>query len=311
ASALSLAGKLAAKVARPAGSRVVGANDRINFGLIGVGAMGFGHVKQLVRRSKENGDVQVVAVSDIYTRRKKRAQEHAGLADKDVHHDFRDLVARSDVDAVLIATPDHWHARQALDALRARKDVYLQKPMTYTIEEAREVAAAVRQTGRVLQVGSQHSSDLRYHRAREVIEKGWIGSPLWAQGTFSRNSIYGEWNYTIDDDGNEETIDWKAFLGPAPRRPFSQDRYFRWRKYWDYSGGIATDLLYHKLAPLLVAVTGPGGAPFPTRVTAHGGIYVHKDREVPDSYATTVEYENFDGHQAGRGFLPAGQADGL
>jgi len=278
-----------ARAARTARPRVVGANDRVQFGVIGVGGMGFGHVRQLVGRAKEKSDVQVVAASDIYTRRKKRAQEHAGLADKDVHHDYRELLARSDVDAVVIATPDHWHARQTLDALQAGKDVYLQKPMTYTIEEARDIAAAVERAGRVLQVGSQHVSDLRYHRAREVIEKGWIGAPLWVQGTYSRNSVHGEWNYRIEEDGNEQGIDWKAFLGPAPRRPFSQDRYFRWRKYWDYSGGIATDLLYHKLAPFLLAL----GPQFPVRITAQGGIYVHKDREVPDTYSTTIEYENF------------------
>ncbi len=287
-SVATLAQRLAAKAERAVASRVIGANDRVNFGIIGVGGMGFGHVRQLVSRGKEKADVQVVAVSDIYTRRKKRAQDHAGLAEKDIHHDYRDLLARGDVDAVLIATPDHWHARHALDALHAGKDVYLQKPMTYTIEEARDVAAAAERTGRILQVGSQHTSDLRYHRAREVIEKGWIGAPLWAQGTYSRNSVYGEWNYKIDDEGTEQNIDWKAFLGSAPKRPFSQDRYFRWRKYWDYSGGIATDLLYHKLAPLMLAL----GPQFPVRVTANGGIYVHKDREVPDTYTTTVEYES-------------------
>ncbi len=288
-STLSLAERLAAKAARPAHSRVIGANGRVNFGIVGAGGMGFGHVRQLVKRGQEQGDAQIVAVSDIYTRRKKRAQDYAKLAEKDIHHDYRDLLARSDVDAVLIATPDHWHARMALDALHAGKDVYLQKPMTYTIDEAREVAAVVARTQRVLQVGSQYTSDLRYHRAKEVIAKGWIGAPLWAQGTYTRNSIYGEWNYHIDDEGTEENIDWKAFLGSASKRPFSQDRYFRWRKYWDYSGGIATDLFYHKLSPLLLAL----GPQFPVRVTANGGIYVQKDREVPDTYATTVEYEDF------------------
>jgi predicted dehydrogenase len=99
--------------------------------------------------------------------------------------------------------------------------------------------------------------------------------------------MFGEWNYKIDDEGTPENIDWKLFLGPAPKRDFSADRYFRWRKYWDYSGGIATDLFYHRLAPLEYAI----GADFPLRVTANGGIYVHKDREVPDTYSTNVEYE--------------------
>ncbi len=288
-SALSLAQRLSARAARPAGSRVLGANDRVNVGVIGAGIMGDGHVRQITTRSQEKGDSRLVAVSEIYTERKKRAQKNGRLAEKDIHHDYRDLLARSDVDAVIIATPDHWHARHALDALHAGKDVYLQKPMTYTIEEAREVAQAVERTGRILQVGSQYTSDRRYHRAKEIIEKGWIGAPLWVQGAYSRNSLYGEWNYRIDDEGTEQNIDWKAFLGSAPKRSFSPDRYFRWRKYWDYSGGIATDLLYHKLAPLLLAI----GPQFPVRVTAQGGIYAHKDREVPDTYSTTVEYEGF------------------
>ncbi|MCP5111115.1 MAG: Gfo/Idh/MocA family oxidoreductase, partial [bacterium] len=188
-----------------------------------------------------------------------------------------------------ISTPDHWHARMTLDALTAGKDVYLEKPMSYTIDEAKAIAREVERSGRVLQVGSQHLSDLRYHRAREVIERGWIGTPLWAQASSSRNSVFGEWNYRIDDEGTPENIDWQAFLGPAPGRRFSAERYFRWRKYWDYSGGIATDLLYHRLGPMLLAL----GSQFPVRVSGHGGIYVHQDREVPDTYATTIEYRDF------------------
>jgi predicted dehydrogenase len=111
---------------------------------------------------------------------------------------------------------------------------------------------------------------------------------LWAQATYSRNSIWGEWNYEIDPGVTAEDVDWKNFLGSAPKRPFDPDRYFRWRKYWDYSGGIATDLFYHYLSPLRQIM----GIEFPTRVTGSGGIYVHKDREVPDTYATTIEYAN-------------------
>ena len=271
-----------------AAGRVIGANDRINLGFIGVGGRGRGHLRELYRRSQERADVQVVAVCDIYTARKERARETAKLESKDVHHEYRDLLARSDVDAVVISTPDHWHAPQALDALDFGKDVYLEKPVTYTLHEAHEVAARVKTHSRILQVGSQHLSDKRYHHAREAIEKGWIGQPLWTQSTYSRNSLHGEWNYRIDDEGTAENIDWTVFLGPAPKRPFSADRYFRWRKYWDYSGGIATDLFYHRLAPLEFAI----GPSFPVRVTANGGIYVHRDREVPDTYATNIEYES-------------------
>ena len=266
-------------------SRVLGANDRINVGIIGVGGMGFGHVKMLKPRT----DIRITAISDIYTSRKQRARDFLGLADKDIHHEYKDLLARSDVDAVFVVTPDHWHYRMAMDALDAGKDVYVQKPMAHRIEEAKSMAERVKKTGRVLQVGSQYASEPQYRRARELVAQGAIGKPLWAQGTYCRNTFHGEWNYQIDAEGTEDNIDWKRFLGSAPKRPFSQDRYFRWRKYWDYSGGIATDLLYHRLVPFLVTL----GPQFPVRVSANGGIYVHKDREVPDTISTTIEYPDF------------------
>ncbi len=270
-------------------SRVPGANDRINVGMIGVGGMGTGHLRSFVKQSEETKDIQVVAVCDVYTKRKERARDIARLTDKDVHHDYRELLARNDVDGVVIATPDHWHAQMAIDAMAAGKDVYLQKPMTLTIPEARRIAEAAARYKRILQVGSQHLSDPRHHKARELIQQGEIGELLWAQCTYSRNSKRGEWNYRVEPEGTPQTIDWPRWLGPAPKRPFSAERYFRWRKYWDYSGGIATDLFYHRLGPVVFAM----GAQFPTRVTGSGGIYVQKDREVPDTYATVIEYPNF------------------
>lgn len=293
AAANAAAAKATGKSMRPSvtarsASRVLGANDRINIGSIGVGGMGTGHLRDFVRQSAEQKDIQVVAVCDVYKARRERARKIAGLEEKDVFLDYRELLARGDVDAAVIATPDHWHGQMALDALTAGKDVYLQKPMTYTIEEARHVAEATARLGRVLQVGSQGLSSPAIHKTRELIEQGEIGELLWAQGTASRNSTRGEWNYRIEPEGTPETIDWKRWLGGAPKRPFSAERYFRWRKYWDYSGGIATDLFYHTLGPLVFAM----GLKFPVAVSASGGIYVQKDREVPDTYATLIEYPN-------------------
>jgi predicted dehydrogenase len=242
-----------------------------------------------MKQADDEKDIQISAVCDVYTRRKNRARDIAKLADKDVHHDYRDLLARSDVDCVLIATPDHWHGQMAIDALAAGKDVYLEKPMTHTLEEARAIVAAVKQYGRVLQVGNQGLSSPATHKLKEIIDSGEIGPLLCAQATSARNSLLGEWNYRVESEGTPENIDWTRWLGPAPKRPFSPDRFFRFRKYWDYSGGIATDLFFHSLGPILY----PMGAQFPTRVTAGGGIYVHKDREVPDTYTTTIEYPNF------------------
>jgi predicted dehydrogenase len=270
--------------------RVIGANDRINVGFVGCGGrMGY-HIRTIVARAKEKGDVQPIAVNDIYDKRKQRAREAAGVDEKSVYHDYRELCARSDIDVVVIASPDHWHHLHAMAALKAGKDVYLEKPMTYTIEEAKEIADAVRTSKRVLQVGSQYTSMEHFHKAKQAISDGLIGQVVWASGGFGRNvNKRGEWNYTIDEDANEKNIDWKAFLGPAPKRPFDAARYFRWRKYWDYSGGIATDLFYHTISPLLLSI----GPQFPERVASSGGIFIQKDREVPDTFFMNVDYPNF------------------
>jgi predicted dehydrogenase len=287
-STAAVIGGVAPLMGKPA-SRVLGANDRIRLGVIGVGGNGTGMMRLFHGQSEERNDVQVVALCDVYSRYRERARRISGLEEKNVYLDYRELLARNDVDGVSISTPDHWHALMALDAMAAGKDVYLQKPMTLTIKEAKKVAEAAAQQKRILQVGSQYLSDPRHHKARELIAGGEIGKLLWAQGTYSRNTKVGEWNYYVDEEASHETIDWRRWLGPAPRRPFSPERFFRWRKYWDYSGGIATDLFYHMLGPLMYAM----GAEFPTRVTGSGGIYVQKDREVPDTYATVIEYPDF------------------
>ncbi|MDR3702661.1 MAG: Gfo/Idh/MocA family oxidoreductase [Candidatus Sulfopaludibacter sp.] len=297
AAVLSAAAPLLAKgdktikpgVSARSASRVVGANDRIHVGMIGVGGMGTVHLQAFMKQTDEEKDIQIVAVSDVYTKRKQRARDIAKLTDQDVHHDYRDLLARSDVDAVLIAAPDHWHGQMALDALAAGKDVYLEKPMTHTLEEARALVDAVKKYNRILQVGNQGLSAPGTHKSKELIDAGEIGPILCAQATSARNSLLGEWNYRVDPEGTPQNIDWNRWLGSAPKRPFNADRYFRFRKYWDYSGGIATDLFFHALGPILY----PMGAQFPTRVSASGGIYVHKDREVPDTYSTVIEYPNF------------------
>jgi len=285
--AAALAGASAMQAAKQ--GRVVGANDRINLGMIGVGTRGFGHVKSLKRLADAGGQFQIVAVSDVYKLRRDRARDYLKLAAKDITIEYHDILARPDIDAVFIATPDHWHFRMAMDALAAGKDIYLEKPMTYTVAEAKELSEQVKKSGRVMQIGSQYASEPIYHKARELMKENIIGKPLLVQGTYSRSSHQGEWDYHVDDEGTPETIDWKRFLGNAPKRPFSPDRFFRWRKYWDYSGGISTDLLYHRLTPFMFVL----GPQFPTRVSANGGIYVHKDREVPDTISTCVEYQDF------------------
>ncbi len=148
----------------PAKGRIIGANDRINVGFVGCGGRMRTHIDHIVRRSKEKGDVQAVAVNDIWEKRKQLARERAGVDEKAVYHDYRELCARQDVDVVVISSPDHWHFDHAMTALKNGKDVYLEKPMTYTVKEASEIADAVKAGGRVLQVGSQ------YLLARSLLE---------------------------------------------------------------------------------------------------------------------------------------------
>ena len=267
--------------------RVLGANDRINVGFVGCGGRMNAHIRRVMERNKERGDVQAVAVNDIWDKRKQRAREATGVDERAVYHDYREVCARPDVDVIVIASPDHWHHAQTMEALRNGKDVYLEKPMTYTVDEAKEIADAVTPAGRIVQVGSQYTSMDHFWKAKKAIQDGLLGEVVWASGGFGRNrNQRGEWNYAIDPDATEKTLDWKAFLGPAPKRAFEPERYFRWRRYWDYSGGIATDLFYHTVSPLLLSI----GGDFPLRVTSSGGIYLQKDREVPDTFFMNVDY---------------------
>jgi predicted dehydrogenase len=289
--ALGVAGRTLAKTA----GRVIGANDRINVGVVGVGGRGRYVGAQFARIGKEDNSCQVVAVCDVYQRRVTRSKEFYAKnhSPVDGYLDYREIVNRKDIDAVIVATPDHWHARIALAAMDAGKDVYLEKPMVHTIDEARQIVNTVKETRRVVQVGSQTTSAQQWWKAKQAIADGAIGDMIMSQGSYHRNSKDGEWNWDIDEDaGPDKTgdgyIDWKTWLGPAPKRPWNADRFFRFRKYWDYSGGIATDLFFHVAAPLNICWPQPQ---FPYKVMAGGGIYVFKDeREVPDTFHLVAEY---------------------
>ncbi|HTT63678.1 MAG TPA: Gfo/Idh/MocA family oxidoreductase [Bryobacteraceae bacterium] len=291
AGALGAAKELFAKPGKAAATgRVIGANDRINVGVIGVGGRGSYLANEYAAIGEKTNACKVVAVADVYEKRKRMAAEKHKC---DGYLDYREIINRSDVDAVVVATPDHWHAAIALEALDHGKDVYLEKPMCHTVEEAKHLSQTVKETKRVLQVGSQTTSALQWHVAKKYIADGAIGKMIMSQGSYHRNSKEGEWNWDIDagagPDGKDENyIDWKMWLGKAPKRPFDADRFFRFRKYWDYSGGIATDLFFHVVAPLNICWSEPQ---FPSRVAASGGIYVFKDeREVPDTFHLMAEF---------------------
>jgi predicted dehydrogenase len=303
-SVTSLAGGAFARPAnKMAPGRVIGANDKINVGVIGVGGRGAYVAKEFHKVGEKDSSCRIAAVCDVYEKRKKTEADRYGVPG---HLDYRELLAKEDVDAVIVATPDHWHATIALAAMDAGKDVYLEKPMCHTIDEARRLVDTVKETKRVLQVGSQTTSGDQWHKAKKAIKDGMLGEILMSQGSYHRNSKEGEWNWPIDagagpDGKGENYIDWKMWLGPAQKRNWDPDRFFRFRKYWDYSGGIATDLFYHVVAPMNICWGEPQ---FPSRVMADGGIFIFKnrpentslaDREVPDTFSLIGTYPK--GHQ--------------
>ncbi len=271
--------------------RVLGANDRINLGVIGCGGRGADDAESFTKYATENNNAcQIVAVCDVYEKRKRTQAEKYNCKG---FLDYREVLALPNVDAVIVATPDHWHARIALDALDQGKDVYLEKPMCHTTKEIKQLVETVRETKRVVQVGSQTTSADQWWKAKKAIADGMIGKMIMSQGSYHRNSIEGEWNWPIDQEAGPDRkgdnyIDWKTWLGPAPSRPYDADRFFRFRKYWDYSGGIATDLFFHVVAPLNICWDKPQ---YPSKVTASGGKYIFtNDREVPDTFHLLAEY---------------------
>ena len=286
---------LAAKSdSKATGGRIIGANDRINIGVIGCGSRAGSVARTFAQIGAADNSCQIVAVCDVYEKRKR---EFAERYKAKAYTDYRELLQQPDVDAVYIATPDHWHAKNAIDAMDHGKDVYLEKPMVHTNDEARQLVATVKETKRVLQVGSQTTSADIWAKAKKAIADGAIGQMLMSQGSYHRNSVEGEWNWPIEEGAGPDAkgdnhIDWDLWLGSqfklAPKRPFDADRFFRFRKYWDYSLGIASDLFYHVIAPLNICWDEPQ---FPVKVMATGGIYVFKEkREVPDTFHLMAEY---------------------
>ncbi|HOZ47296.1 MAG TPA: Gfo/Idh/MocA family oxidoreductase, partial [Candidatus Hydrogenedentes bacterium] len=287
---------------QPKTGRLLKDHEPIGLAVIGVGGQGNSHFQDHCKSEHEGANTRMRAVCDVFQKRldhRQRWAERMLERKVDTYMDYRKVLERDDVDGVVIATPDHWHASISIDAMRAGKDVYCEKPMTLTIEEAIAVRDVVLETGRIYQCGAQGCSDDMWWKIRDFIRQGGIGKVLWAQADCSRNSAGGpddrggEWNWPIDEDATDDPnagenyINWDLWLGSAPKRPFSKPRFFQFRKYWDYSGGIATDLHYHVLAPLTIALS----AEAPERAVGSGGIFVqHDDREVPDTFVVTLDY---------------------
>ena len=239
-------------------------SDRITVGCIGTGARG----QELMQAIQQHPQAEIVAVCDAYKGRVERALDRTGNRAK-VYKTHADLLAQKSIDAVVIATPDHWHKQILLEAVRAGKDVYCEKPLTYRSSEGLEIIKAAHAKERIVQVGSQGvSSDIGI-KAKEHIQAGKIGKVTIIRADYNRNTASGAWIYPIPPDASPQTVDWEMFQGPAPKHPFSLERFFRWRCFQDYSGGIATDLFVH----LCTTIHFLMNAKVPGRVMAMGELY--------------------------------------
>ncbi len=284
-----------------------GAGGRLGVGLVGAGARGRAHLDVLLRLSAAGRPVVPVAVCDVYDRHREEKAEMVQHGYKTssgrrvqgtgrrplLSADYRHILEGRDVDVVVIATPDHWHGRIAVDALRAGKHVYCERPMTHTVPEAIQLVEAWRASGCVVQVGVQRTSDGRFRAAHDFIRSGGIGKVVQAQTEYYRNSASGQWRSTgLSRDMTPGTIDWEMFLGTrfglAPKMPFDRARFAQWRCYWPFGTGPFGELFVDRLTQMLAAT----GLRLPRRVTAGGGIFWEQDgRDVPDTATLVADYD--------------------
>lgn len=272
-------------------------NEPIRMAVIGTGGMGTGHCQSIMTLAEQGKTkTQIVALADVndisVQNAQKACQDKQGI-EVQTYRDYRELLKRSDIHAVLIASPEHWHAQHAIDALTSGKDVYCEKPMTLNLDQAMDLRAVVlANPDRIFQVGTQMMMLPKYLEARKAIKAGAIGKPVWSQTSYCRNSTTGEWNYYAIDDrwSPGVNVDWAGWCGYLGPREWDPKVLARWRRYKDFSTGIIGDLLVHVMTPLIMAVD----AGWPVRVTASGHHLVDMDMENHDQVNLNVEFE--DGH---------------
>lgn len=269
------------------------ANNKLTLAWVGTGSRGNYLMDMYYKGSSEIG--QIAAVCDTYqghlNRAKDKVQTNESKTPK-TYSDYRDILKDPGIDAVVIATPEHLHHPMAMAALKAGKHIYIEKPLAHTIEEGAEIVKLAEQSGKVVQVGTQNRSNSLYIQAKDMVAKGMIGDVHYVRAFWYRNSLNDNpaWRYAIPPDASEQNTDWGKFLGGAKKRPFDKQRYYQWRLYWDYSGGISTDLLVHQTDITNFVL----GKTVPLSCVASGGVYrwtdANDDREVPDTLSAIYEY---------------------
>ncbi len=279
----------AAAVTARSYAQIKGANDRLNIGIIGCGGMAGNHMKNLLRM-KETDNINILAVCDLWDKRLKDAADMTGGKP---YQNYQDILASREIDYILNATPEHQHAHITIDAADAGKHIYSEKPMTRTVEQAKRVVAKLQSKPNLkMQVGVQGTSDESYLEANKYIRDGALGNVVLAQIDYSRNhkdDFFGDPSYPIDPDVKPgENLDWKAWLGDTKKIPYDPERFFRWRRYWDYSGGISGDLFVHRVTRIIKAL----GLTFPEQGAAAGGKFQFKESkaEIPDTMTVLLDY---------------------
>jgi len=280
----------------------ISANDKIRIALIGSGIIGHHDTDTALKVP----GVELVAVCDLYKGRLERAKEKWG-ANLFTTRDYREILARKDIDAVLICTSDHWHDHISIDAMNAGKHVYCEKPMVHHIEEGQAVIDTQNKTGKVFQVGSQVASSVLTAEAKKIYESGVIGELCYVEATNDRSSANGAWQYTIPTDANTQTVDWDTYVGDAPKVPFESKRFFRWRNYKDYGTGVAGDLFVHLLTNLHTITSSIG----PNKIFALGELNYWKDgRDAYDLVTSLMQYPERKEHPAFQFYTRVNLADG-
>jgi predicted dehydrogenase len=272
---------MAAPQAEP--PKAIAANDHIQIALIGAGGQGQGDTKT----AAQVPGVKVVAAADCYDGCLEHAKELWG---KDIltTRDYNEILARKDIDAVIIGTPDHWHMQASVDAMNAGKDVYCEKPMIHLYSDGPKIIDVWRKTNRIMQVGSQGVSSIIYKKAKELLAAGAIGTLNMVTVWYDRNSAQGAWQYTVPYDASPTTCDWPRFLGTAPKIPFNGEHFFQWRKWKAYGSGVAGDLFVHLFSGVHLITDTHG----PTRALATGGLRFWRDgRDAPDVVMALYDYE--------------------